>query len=291
MQNLKKQLNRNILYDKLITTVLYTVSFMSLLFVIWLLYTVVFKHITDVRPEFITGIPEELSEGGGIGPFLFNSFYVTILSIIIALPVSLGAGIYMAEYAKDGKFTNFISTGIEALASVPSIVLGLFGLSLFVGYFGIGLTILGSAVTLALLGMPVLTKVIEDALRSVPKELRTSALALGATKFEAISKIVLPVALSRIFTGISLVTGRAFGESAVILLVGGTSASDKLFNFDLFAPGATLAVHLWYVQSEAIVPDAHEIAMKSSAVLVCSVLLINIVLRIPGVVLNYKNRK
>ena len=167
-------------------------------------------------------------------------------------------------------------------------IFGLFGIALFVEGLGIGLTILGGAVSLALLNLPLLTRVTEEAMRSVPQEYKQGSLAMGATHTQTIFKVCLPVAMNSIITGISLTAGRAFGESAVIVLVSGVSTSGILWDFDPLSPGATLAVHLWYVQSEAIVPDAAEIASKSAAVLLIVVLLINLALRIP---LWFNNRK
>ena len=276
--------------DKLTSAIIYIISFSIIIFILWLLYSIVNKGIGQLNYQFLVGLPDELNAGGGIGPFLFNSLYVTFISMVISLPISLGAGIFMAEYARENKFTSFIRIAIESLASVPSIVLGLFGLALFVGFFHMGLTIIGGAATLALLNIPVLCKIIEDSIKDVPAEYQSSALALGATKFQTLTKIVLPVAMARIFTGISLVTGRAFGESAVIILVAGTSAADSMWNFNIFAPGATLAVHLWYVQAEAIVPDAADIAAKSAALLVCVVLAINLLLRVPALIIKLKNK-
>ncbi|MCK9905616.1 phosphate ABC transporter permease PstA, partial [Frankia sp. Cpl3] len=206
-----------------------------------------------------------------------------------SIPLGIGAGIYLAEYAPNNAFTAFIRICVEGLASVPSIVFGLFGLALFVGYFQIGLTILGGAASLSLLNLPVLTRVAEEAIRAVPQELRAAAYALGSTKFQCIRKVVLPASLNGIITGISLVAGRAYGESAVIILTAGTSTSGEMWDLNLFSPGSTLAVHLWYVQSEAIVADAREIADKAAAVLVFVVLLLNLLLRIPVWINQRKN--
>lgn len=253
----------------------------AILFITWLLYTILSRGLPSITWEFLYKLPEEIDVGGGIGPVLFNSFYVLILSLVFSLPIGIGAGIYLAEYAPNNGFTAFIRMCVESLASVPSIVFGLFGLALFVGYFQIGLTILGGSITLGLLNLPVLTRVTEEAIRAIPKELREASYAMGATKFQCIRTVVLPAALSGIITGISLVAGRAYGESAVIILTAGTSTSGAMWDWNLFSPGSTLAVHLWYVQSEAIVADAREIADKSAAVLVFVVLALNLVLRIP----------
>ncbi len=247
----------------------------------WLFYTILSKGLRNISMAFLFGLPSELDAGGGIGPFLFNSFYVLLISLIISVPVGIGAGICLAEYAPDNGGTRFIKMCVEALASVPSIVFGLFGMAVFVDYFQIGLTIIGAGVTLAILNLPTITRVTEEAIRAVPKEMREAALALGATKFQSIWQIVLPTAMSSIITGIGLAAGRAFGESAVIILTAGTSTSGAMWDFNLFSPGETLAVHLWYVQAEAIVSDAREIADRAAAVLVLVMLGFNVALRIP----------
>ncbi len=256
----------------------------------WLFYVILSKGMKQMSWSFLTGLPSELEEGGGIGPFLFNSFYVLLLSLIISIPVGIGAGICLAEYAPDNRITRLIKMSVEALASVPSIVFGLFGMAIFVEYFHIGLTIIGAGVTLALLNLPTITRVTEEAIRGVSNEVREASLALGATQFQTIYQVVLPAAMSSIITGVGLAAGRAFGESAVIILTAGTSTSGALWDFNLFSPGETLAVHLWYVQAEAIVSDAREIADRSAAVLVLAMLGLNIVLRLPLMIRHFRQQ-
>ncbi|AIQ49023.1 phosphate ABC transporter permease [Paenibacillus sp. FSL R7-0273] len=267
--------------NQLATYGFYALGALVMLLIFWLLFTILGKGLPQLRPEFLFKLPEEIDPGGGIGPVLFNSFYILFISLLISIPIGLGAGIYMAEYAPDNRFTGALRICVESLSSVPSIVFGLLGLAIFAEYFGIGLTILGGGVSLALLNLPMLARVTEEAVRAVPGDIREAGYALGMTKFHVIRKVVLPVALPAIVTGICLVAGRAFGESAVIILTAGLSTSGEMWDFNLFSPGETLAVHLWYVQSEAIVEDARQIADKSAAVLVFVVLLINFIFRFP----------
>ncbi|MBG9737644.1 phosphate ABC transporter permease PstA [Paenibacillus alvei] len=282
------QNNRVKLYNQTATVLFYALGAAVLLLIFWLLYTILSKGLSGITLEFLTRVPEEIDAGGGIGPVLFNSFYILILSLLISVPIGVGAGIYMAEYAPANRYTEGLRMCVESLSSVPSIVFGLLGLAIFAEYFQIGLTILGGAVSLAFLNLPMLCRVTEEAIRDVPVELRNAAYALGTTKFQTIRTVVLPVALQAVITGICLVAGRAFGESAVIILTAGLSTSGEMWDFNLFSPGETLAVHLWYVQSEAIVEDASQIADKAAAVLVFVVLFINLVFRIP---LWFNNRK
>jgi len=269
------------LVDKCSTAVLWTVGLLTVLLIVWLLFTILRRGLPAVTWEFLVTIPDEIMAGGGIGPVLFNSFYVLILSLVFSIPIGLGAGIYLAEFAPDNRFTAMVRTCVEGLASVPSIVFGLVGLALFVEYLGIGLTILGGAISLAFLNLPVLVRTTEEAIRSVPSDIRMASYALGANKFQTILGAVVPVAMNGIVTGMCLTAGRAYGESAVIILTAGVSTSGAMWDFNLFSPGATLSVHLWYIQSEAIVEDAKQIAEKSAAVLVFVVLLINLLFRVP----------
>jgi phosphate transport system permease protein len=277
----KKRKKLSTYMDRFATAAFWVLGVLIMVSIIWLLFTILKNGITKVDWNFLTKLPEEIDSGGGIGPILFNSFYVLIVSLVFSLPIGIGAGIYMAEYAPPNKFTELLRICVEGLASVPSIVFGLIGISIFIEFFHVGLTIIGAGVSLAFLNLPVLTRVTEEAIRAVPRDIREASYALGAAKFQVIVTAVLPVASRSIITGVSLVAGRAFGESAVIILTAGLSTSGALWDFNLFAPGETLAVHLWYVQSEAIVADAKQVADKSAAVLLFVVLMINLLFRLP----------
>lgn len=267
--------------DRIFTGVVWSLGVLIIAFIFGLLYLILQDGLPKLTWDFIFGLPSEIEEGGGIGPTLLNSFYILFISLVISIPLGMAAGIYLAEFAPDNKLIGFVRICVEGLASVPSIIFGLFGIALFVEYFEIGLTILGGAVSLAFLNLPVLTRVTEESIRAVPKELKSASFALGGTHLQTIMRALLPASLNGIITGICLVAGRAFGESAVIILTAGVSTSGEMWDFNLFSPGATLAVHLWYVQSEAIVGDAQEIAQKAAAVLVFVVLIINLLFRIP----------
>jgi phosphate transport system permease protein len=265
----------------LFTIFVWGVSLFIVLFIIALLFLILEKGFPTLTWGFIFGLPSEMDAGGGIGPALFNSFYMLIISLLIAVPLGMAAGIYLAEFAPKNKLIGFLRICVEGLASVPSLIFGLFGIALFVELFQVGLTIIGGAVSLAFLNLPVMTRVTEEAIRAVPKEIKNASFALGATHLQTIRRVLVPTAINGIVTGICLVAGRAFGESAVIILVAGVTTSGTMWDFNLLSPGETLAVHLWYVQSEAIVPDAVEISDKAAAVLLSVVLMINVVFRIP----------
>lgn len=267
--------------DKLFTGFLWVIMAAIFIVIFAMLFKIMAKGLMLLTPDFFWKLPDDIEVGGGIGPYLFNSFYVLIISLVISIPIGIGSGIYLAEYAPQNKFTEFIRTCVESLASVPSIVFGLFGYMIFVDIFEIGQTLIGAGLTLALLNLPVIARVTEEAIQSVPGELREASYAMGATKSTTITRVVIPAALSGILTGISLTACRAFGESAIILLAGGTDFSGSVADFNLTSPGGTLPVYLWYIQSVGLVADAKEIADKSAAILVVIVLAISLLTRVP----------
>jgi len=248
---------------------------------------VLWQGLPVLTPKFLLGSPREISAGGGIGPQLFNTFYIMILSVLGSLPLGLGAGIYLAEYARKNWVTDLIRLSIESLSNVPTIVLGLYGMIVFVNFMGMGFSILSGAVTLTLLNLPMLIKVTEDACRKVPASCRRAGLALGATRWQTVGLIVLPAALPSLLKGIAIVASRALGEAALLIYTAGVSASRFIFDFDPLGPGATLAVHLWYVNSEGLIPDRVSIANGIAALLVLLMLAFNLFSWLPSRWLQY----
>lgn len=267
--------------DKIATAVAWLAAILILGIVISFLVYMLYKGLPVLSWHFITGTPSEISAGGGVGPQLFNSFYILFLSLVFSIPVALGAGIYLAEYADRGWLTDMIRLSTESLATVPSIVLGLFGMIIFVNIFGMGISIVGGAMTLTLLNLPVLVRVTEETILSVPSNYREASLALGATKWQTIWRVVLPNAIPGIVTGITLTAGRAMGETAILIFTAGTTVSRHLPDFDPFAAGETLAVHMWYVMAIGLVPDRLDVANGIGALLIITILIFNMVFTIP----------
>lgn len=268
--------------DRIATILFWAAGILILLILGWFLYRILGDGLPQLSWKFITGKPEEIMAGGGVGPQLFNSFYILFLSLLFSLPIGLGAGVYLALYAKKSRFTDLIRLSVDSLASVPSIVFGLFGLLLFVNLVGLKFSILAGSLTLALLNLPVLVRVTEEAIRSVPVSYHEASLALGSTKWQAIRNVLIPAALPSLITGITLVAGRALGESALLIYTAGLSVSRHYPDVNPLAIGETLSVHLWYIQSQAIVPDAKQIAQGSAALLVLVVLAFNLLIGIPS---------
>lgn len=274
------------LADRLATAVFYFIAGIIIALIAILIGYILFRGITVIDWNFLTSPPRTSRPGGGIGPQLFNSFYLLLITLVITIPLSLGAGIYMAEYAKKNRFTDFLRTTIEVLASLPSIVVGLFGFLLFVNYMGWGFSIFSGALALSVFNLPLMVRVVEQSLSAVPQDQREAGLALGISRWETVKKIILPRALPGIITGIILASGRVFGEAAALIYTAGMSSPNLNFNdwnplspaspLNPFRPAETLAVHIWKINSEGIMPDAQEISAGSSAILVIAILFFNI---------------
>ncbi|GEQ19623.1 phosphate transport system permease protein PstA [Clostridium butyricum] len=278
--------------DKIATIVFYAISIFIVTLLGAFIAYIIYKGGSMLKPSFLFGKPKISGAGGGIGPQLFNSFYMLIISIIITIPIGIGAGIYLAEYAKQGPIVNFIRICLETMSSLPSIVIGMFGLLVFVNMAGWGYSILAGALSVSILNIPSMTRISEDAIKSASKRVKEASLGLGATKWQTIVKLTLPTAMSEIITGILLAAGRIFGEAAAFLYTAGLSSKALNFTeisltgnksaFSLFRPAETLAVHIWKLNSEGVVPDASQIANGTAAVLIIAVLLFNIIAKLAG---------
>lgn len=280
------------LKDKIWTGVLYVTSGFVVILLVALISYILIKGGDCLRPSFLFGNPKVGEAGGGIGPQLFNSFYMLIVSLLISVPFGVGAGIYLAEYAREGVLLNIIRLSIETMASLPSIVVGLFGLLVFVNMTHWGFTLLSGALAISVLNLPALTRVSENAIRAAAKPVKEASLGLGATQWQTIRRVILPSAIPQILTGIILAAGRIFGEAAALLYTAGMSAPrlhfdnfsliDKSSPFSLMRPAETLSVYIWKLNSEGMVPDASLIANRASAVLIIMVLVFNLSARILG---------
>lgn len=199
--------------------------------------------------DFIFGWPEGVNAEGGIFPTIVSTLYVTALAMLICTPIAVLAAVYLAEYAKQGRLVTFIRYAADTLSSVPSIVMGLFGYAMFVEAMGFGLSMLSAALALALMMMPIVMRTTEEAIRAVPRYIRWGAYGLGATKWQVVSKIVLPSAFPRIATGIVLAIGRAIGETAVVLYTMGQAINLPLTPLD---SGRPMTIHLYQLANEGI---------------------------------------
>lgn len=275
--------------DKIATVILYVLSLFFVALLIAFIGYFMVKGWSKLNLHFLLSEPSFAEAGGGIGPQLFNSIYLVILSNLISIPIGVFAGIYMAEYAKPGKLTDGIRFSLETLSSLPSIVIGLFGMLVFVTLTGWKFTLMGGALAVSILSLPIITRKTEDAIRAIPLSIKEGSLAMGATLWQTILKVLLPIAFPGIMTGIIIASGRAFGEAATLLYTAGMSSPGLDFtNWNIldpasplnpFRPAETLAVYIWKVNSEGLVPDAREIADGASTILILAVLIFNLTSR------------
>ena len=268
------------------TAVFYAGAGFVVLLLLSLLGYIIVHGYEAIDLQFLLREPEALRAGGGIGPNIFNSFYLLFLSMALTIPMGILGGIYLAEYARQNRVTNLIRLSIETLTSLPSIVVGLFGLLVFVTVFGFGYSLMAGALALTVINLPMMVRVTEENLLSVPRDLREASLSLGATKWQTILRVVLPTALPGLITGVVITAGRVFGEAAALLFTAGMTTPRLDFGqlditeptcpWNPFRPGETLAVHIWKINSEALIPDIRRVADGSAAVLVLVVLVFNL---------------
>lgn len=284
--------------DRIATGIIVGVAVLIMAVLASLLLYLILRGARHISFHFLTSVPQAIKAGGGIGPQLFNSLFLLVLTMIITIPLGLGAGIYMSEYAKKSPLTDFIRLIVEVLSSFPSIVVGLFGLLVIVNTFGLGYSLLSGALALTVFNLPMMVRLTEQSLRAVPREQREAGLALGMSRWKTITSVLLPVALPSIVTGSILAAGRVFGEAAALLFTAGMSSPRLDFTdwnplhqaspLNPMRPAETLAVHIWKINSEGLAPDAAQIAAGASAVLVIMVLLFNLGARWFGRVLYRK---
>ncbi len=240
-----------------------------------LLYVII-NGIGQLTPSFIFTWPHGVNMEGGIWPTIQATLYVTALAMLITTPVAVLAAVYLAEYAVQGRLVRVIRFAADSLASVPSIVMGLFGLALFVEGIGMGFSVIAAALALSFLLLPIIVRTTEESIRAVPKYIRWGSYGLGASKWQTVSKIVLPSALPRITTGVILAAGRAAGETAVVIYTMGTMINAPISPLD---PGRTMPVHLMLMAQEGInLPAAYGTAL----LLVLMVLAFNLIARYIG---------
>lgn len=284
--------------DKIATAILYTIAGIIVTILASLILYILVRGLPHVSWSFLTGKSSSYQAGGGIGIQLYNSFFLLVITLFISVPLSMGAGIYLAEYAKKGRVTNFVRTCIEILSSLPSVVVGLFGYLIFVVQFEYGFSIISGALALTVFNLPQMTRNIEDSLKNVHHTQREAGLALGISRWETVLHVVVPEALPGIVTGVVLASGRIFGEAAALIYTAGQSAPALDWSnwnvlsvtspISIFRQAETLAVHIWKVNSEGTIPDGTLVSAGSAAVLLIFILIFNFGARKLGSYLHKK---
>lgn len=246
----------------------------AILFVI--LGFIIIKGGSVISWDFLTKAPEEGMTKGGIFPAIVGTFYLIVGSSIISFPIGIMSGIYMNEYATNGKVVRFIRIMTNNLSGVPSVVFGLFGMSLFVNALGWGDSIIAGSFTLALMSLPLIIRTTEEALKSIDDSFRHGSLALGATKLQTIRRVVLPMAFPNIITGLILSVGRVSGETAPILFTVAAYFLPQLPG-SIFDQCMALPYHLYVISTSG--PDieaSRGMAYGTALVLIAIVLVVNL---------------
>ncbi|MBR0472596.1 MAG: phosphate ABC transporter permease PstA [Methanosphaera sp.] len=243
---------------------------------------ILLKGIPHLSLEFLLEKPLDSGISGGILPMIVSTVYVSILAILFALPVSLFTAIYLNEYNMSNKISTMIHFCLDILASLPSIVFGLFGLVFFVEFLNLGWCILSAALTLAVMIIPTVTRTTEVSLLRINQHVKESSMALGASKWQTIKNIVIPSALPGILTGMILGLGRSIQETAVILFTVGSATNIPLSAFD---PGRPLTLHLYILATEGISLD------KTYATACILILLIFVITIVTNLLINRYERK
>lgn len=227
-------------------------------------------HSVNLRPSFFLAAPSQAGAVGGVSYIIVNTIAMVLLVLVVATPIGVSAAVYLVEYAKQGPLVRILRLGTDTLAGVPSIIFGLFGMVFFSQFLGLKTGLLSGTLTLTLMILPTVVRTSEEALRSVPFELREGSLAIGATRLQTIIRVVLPTASPGILTGIILGIGRAVGETAALLF---TMGSNLALVRSLRSPVRVLSVHLYMLIRESIsLPNA----FAAATILVIIVFIVNI---------------
>ena len=247
-------MNRRINFDRFLIqrfgiSLISLVAFLTVIPIIAVFAYIISKGAPALSWQFLSAMPSDGMRAGGILPPIVGTFYLTLGTAIISVPLGIAAAIYLAEYASENWLTRLIRIAIINLAGIPSVVYGLFGLGLFVLFLKFGTSILAASLTLSIMTLPVIISASEEALRTVPQAFRTVSISLGGTRWQTIRKIILPQALPGIITGVILGLERAAGETAPILFTGAAFFLPHLPNSPLDATMA-LPYHLFVISTQ-----------------------------------------
>lgn len=255
---------------------------------LWILIFIIVKGIGVISWDFLTSMPKEGMTEGGILPAIVGTLCLCVGSMIFAFPVGVISGIYLNEYAGNGKIVGFIRMMTNNLSAIPSIVFGLFGMSLFVNTLGFGDSIIAGSLTLGILVLPVVIRTTEEALKQIDDSYRFGSLALGASKLQTIFKVVLPMAMPNIITGLILSVGRVSGETAPILFTAAAYFLPKLPT-SIFDQVMALPYHLYVLATSGTNLEAsRSMAFGTALVLVLIVLILNL---LANAMRRYFNKK
>jgi phosphate transport system permease protein len=256
--------------QRIVRVILWAMTALTIAVLLFIVVFILRKGLPVIDLGFLTRNPVDMGKGGGIFSTILGTAVLSALAVLIATPLGVGTAIFLTEYTWEGPVTRVIRFGAECLAGIPSIIFGLFGFILFVTKLGFGWSILSGALTLAFMLLPTIIRTSEEAIKSVPPVYRTVSFSLGGTRWQTVTRVVLPSALPGIVTGIILSIGRSIGETAATIF---TAGSALRLPTSVFSSTRTMSVHFYILAREGIsMPRAY----GTAAILIISILAINI---------------
>ena len=238
---------------------------------ILILLQILSEGLPVLHLRFFLESPKSMGREGGIMSTIIGTMALTAVAIFFGAPLGVGTAVFLREYTREGKISRIIRFGTDCLAGVPSIIFGLFGFVFFVIRLNMGWSILSGGLTLAAMILPTVISTAEESIKAIPLSYREVSYSLGGTKWQTITRVVLPNALPGIFTGILLSIGRSIGETAAIIL---TAGSSLVMPTSLFSPIRTMSVHFYILAREGI---SMKMAYGTGAALILLVLIINVI--------------
>ncbi len=254
---------------------------------LFLLGYVLIKGLPNITWELLSTKPSYLRGTVGILPDILNTLYIILTTILIVLPLGVGAAIYLTEYATNKRLVGMIEYAAETLSGIPSIIYGLFGSLFFCQFMDLDKSLLAGALTLVIMNLPTIMRTTQESLKTVPQSYREGAFGLGAGKWRVIRTVVLPNCVEGVITGCILSVGRIVGESAALLFTAGFAHALNGFFEGLFSSGATLTVALYVYATE---DGNFEVAFAIAAILMNLNLLINLSATLTGKYFERKNK-
>ena len=266
-------------YEMIMKSIMMISTLLTGLLVIFLLSYVLVKGIPNLSIEFLTTKPSYITEKIGILPDILNTIYIVIATLLIVLPLGVGAAIYLTEYASNKKVVSAIEYAAETLSGIPSIIYGLVGMLFFCQFMGMKTSLLAGALTLVIMNLPTIMRTTQESLKTVPQSYREGAFGLGAGKWRVIRTVVLPGCVDGVITGCILSIGRILGESAALLFTAGFAHAVNGIIDGLSSPGATLTVALYVYAKEQ---GEFGVAFAIAAILMMLTVLINLAATMVG---------
>ncbi len=266
-------------YINTMTILMWICAMVTCALVVFILAYVLYKGIPNISWNFVSTSPSYLSGNIGILPDILNTVYIVLASLIIVLPLGVGAAVYLTEYSTNKKLAGIIEYAAETLSGIPSIIYGLVGMLCFCQFMGLKTSLMAGALTLVIMNLPTIMRTAQESLKTVPQSYREGAFGLGAGKWRVIRTVVLPNCIDGIITGCILATGRIIGESAALLFTAGFAHALNGVVKGLQSAGATLTVALYVYAKEQ---GEFGVAFGIAAILVILTLILNVAARLVG---------